>query len=897
VGQARAGEFAARDRLSAVVTIAAPESFVPFERIAIEQSLARRFAEQVSKGPERVAVKVGTSRLTYAALDRQANRVAHAILARGHRPSPVAVVVAQGLSVIPAILGVLKAGRIYVPLETALGGERLGYMLRDSGATAALVSGFAMSSVRTIAGPDVDLIDIDDLAPGLSSDTPSVEVGADAPAYIYYTTGSTGQPKGVVDSHRNVLHNVMRYTNTLCIGGNDRLTLLQSPSFSGAVSSMFCALLNGATSLPFDVRHASGSELADYVGHEGVTIYHSVPAIFRSFLRGDRVFPRVRVVRLEGDQSGRVDVALFRRHFSSGCVLSNGLGTTETGLARRFLLGRDTPLAGDIVPVGHAVDDVDVAVLDGAGAPVEAGQVGEITVRSDYLALGYWNRADLTERAFAPDAEGRRSYRTGDLGRLRTDGCLEHLGRKDSLVKIRGVSVSLTMVEAALASLPSLREAAVVSTIDVNDSRRLIAYYVPVAGSEPTASEMRRQLAERLPPQMIPSRYVKLAALPLNQNLKIDRAALPAPTRERPGLDHAYAPPEDPTQAELVHIWQELLDVQPVGIHDDFFDLGGDSLLATAMMAAIQDALGIEASPSILLSGSTIEHVAASLARPAQPVAEVVPVQAGGSRAPVYFLHGDYLGRGIFCRKIARALGPEQPVFALTPCGLDGEAAPPTIEEMAARHLSALRRHQARGPYRLVGNCNGGLVALEMARRLAEEGEAVEHVFVIRTSAQNARFSAARRLIERGGRLLGIAGATQRDLVRRWQWFAREWSAAKPARRAKLLGAKLVKLARFQSVQAPMSAAMSPRASAPDDRAALIGTFSEAAADYVPLPYDGKVVIFWPLEDSEPAGDALKSWRRISPRAEVETIPGDHLTSITVHGQTFGRRLAARLGG
>ncbi len=871
-GQARAGELAARDRLSAVVTVAAPAGFVPFERIAIEQSLARRFAEQASKGPERVAVKVGPSHLTYAALDRQANRVAHAILARGLRPSPVAVVVAQGLSVIPAILGVLKAGRIYVPLETALGGERLGYMLRDSGATSALVSGSAMSSVRAVAGPDVELIDIDDLAPGLSSETPSVEVGADAPACIYYTTGSTGQPKGVVDSHRNVLHNVMRYTNTLCIGRNDNLTLLQSPSFSGAVSSMFCALLNGATSLPFDVRHASGSELADYVDHEGVTIYHSVPAIFRSFLRGDRVFPKVRVVRLEGDQSGRVDVALFRRHFSSSCVLSNGLGTTETGLAR------------------------DVVVLDGAGAPVEVGQVGEIAVRSDYLALGYWNRPDLTERAFAPDAEGRRSYRTGDLGRLRTDGCLEHLGRKDSLVKIRGVSVSLTMVEAALVSLPSVREAAVVSTMDANDSRRLIAYYVPDAGSEPTASEMRRQLAERLPPQMIPSRYAKLAALPLNQNLKVDRAALPAPTRERPGLDHAYAPPEDPTQAELVHIWQELLEVQPVGIRDDFFDLGGDSLLATAMMAAIQDALGIEASPSILLSGSTIEHVAASLARPAQPVAEVVPVQAGGSRAPVYFLHGDYLGRGIFCRKIARALGPEQPVFALTPCGLDGEAAPPTIEEMAARHLSALRRHQARGPYRLVGNCNGGLVALEMARRLAEEGEAVEHVFVIRTSAQNARFSAARRLIERGGRLLGIAGASQRDLVRRWQWFAREWSAAKPARRARLLGAKLVKLARFRSAQAPKPAAMSPRASAPGDRAALIGTFSEAAADYVPLPYDGKVVVFWPVEDPEPADDALKSWRRISSRAEVETIPGDHLTSITVHGQTFGRRLAARLG-
>lgn len=875
-----------------MVTIAAPEGFAPFARVAIEQSITQRFAEQVIKGAERLAVKVGSSCLTYAELDQQSNRVAHAILARGLRPEPVAVVVDQGLSVIPAILGVLKAGRIYVALETPLGAERLGYMLRNSCATTALVSGSTESFVRTSAGADVDLIAIDDLAPGLSAEAPSVEVAADASAYIYYTTGSTGRPKGVVDSHRNVLHNVMRYTNALCIGRSDRLTLLQSPSFSGAVSSMFCALLNGGTSLPFDVRHASGSELADYVDHEGVTIYHSVPAIFRSFLRGDRVFPKVRVIRLEGDQSARVDVELFRRHFSAGCVLSNGLGTTETGLVRRFLLGRATPLAGEVVPIGHPVEDMDVAVLDGAGEQVEAGEVGEIAVRSDYLALGYWNRPDLSERAFAPDAAGRRTYRTGDLGRLRIDGCLEHLGRKDSLVKIRGVSVSLAIIEAELASLPQIREAAVIATTDAQDTRRLIAYYVPAAGHEPTAGEIRRELGERLPPQMIPSRYVKLARLPLGQNLKVDRAALPAPTRERPELDQAYAPPAEPTQAELVHIWQELLQVEPVGIRDDFFDLGGDSLLATAMMAAIEAAFGLEASPTILLSGSTVEHVAASLTRPALPDAEVVPVQASGSRAPLYFLHGDYLGRGIYCRKIARALGPDQPVFALTPCGLDGEVAPPTIEEMAARHLSALRRHRARGPYRLVGNCNGGLVALEMARRLAEEGEAVEQVFVIRTSAQNARFIAARKLIERGGRLLGVAGETRRDLVRRWQWFAREWKAATPARRASLVGAKLIRLARWRSAP-PQSG---PRASAPDDRETLIGTFSEAAADYVPLPYDGKVVVFWPVEDPEPASDALKWWRRISPRAEVETIPGDHLTSITVHGQTFGRRLAARLG-
>ena len=866
------------------------EGFVPFARAAIDQSIPRRFARQVAAGPDRLAAKFRSTSLTYAELDRRADHVARAILARGNRAEPAAVVVEQGLSLLPAILGILKTGRIYVPLEVGLGRERLRHLLRDSCVSTALVSASTASLVRDAAGPDLDLLDVDDLPPGLSGEAPEIEIAASAPAYIYYTTGSTGEPKGVVDSHRNVLHNVMRYTNGLGIGPGDRLTLLQSPAFSGAVSSMFCALLNGATSLPFDVREASSAELADYVDREAVTIYHSVPTIFRSFLRGDRVFPGVRVVRLEGDRAARLDVELFRRHFAPGCVLANGLGATETGLVRRFLLGRETRLDGDLVPIGYPVEDMEVAVLGDDGKPAAPGEVGEISVRSEFLAVGYWNRPDLTARAFETDAEGRRAYRTGDLGRLRADGCLEHLGRGDSRTKIRGVTVSLAEVEAALAGLPSVREAAVIADTDVHHERRLLAYYVPAAGSEPTVSELRRQLAEALPPQMIPSRYRRLDALPLNQNLKVDRNALPAPSRARPTLEQAYAPPEDPTQSELVHIWQELLEVEPVGIRDDFFDLGGDSLLAMAMLAAIEEAIGVEASPSILLSGSTVEHVAASLARPGKAAA-VAPVQTGGAKTPLYFLHGDYLGGGLYCRKIARALGPEQPVFALTPCGIDGEAAPPTIEEMATRHLGALRRHRPHGPYRLAGNCNGGLIALEVARRLVEEGETVEPLLLIRTFAANVRFGRARRLIEHGGRRLGLSEATQRGLVRRWRWFVQAWSAASPTGRVGLVAGKLTRLVRRPVDETEPSR---PEPSAPpDDRDRLIATFTDAADDYVPLPYPGKVVLFWPAE--EPATDTLRWWRRISPRAEVETIPGDHLTAITVHGQAFARRLAVQL--
>ena len=875
------------------------DDFVWFERVALEQSIPRRFAQQVAAGPDRIAVAMGADTLTYAQLDARANRVAHAVLAaRGDRSEPVACVVEQGPALIATILGVLKAGKMYVPLEAAHPRERLAYLLRDCGASLTLADAAAAPLLRELAGASVEVVDVGQLDTDLPDGPPAIEVEAGAPAYIYYTTGSTGQPKGVVDSHRNVLHNVMRYTNGLGITRDDRLTLLQSPSFSGAVSSMFCALLNGATSLPFDVRKSSATELADYVDRAGVTIYHSVPTIFRSFLRGDRVFPRVRIVRLEGDSAAMLDVELFRRHFAPTCVLANGLGATETGIVRRFLVDRETRIPGGIVPIGYPVEDMHVAVLDDDGKPAPMGSVGEIAVRSEYLALGYWNRPDLTERAFTADAEhpGSRVYRTGDLGRLREDSCLEHLGRKDLRTKIRGVTVALAEVEAALAGLPSIREAAVVARSAPGEERRLVACYVPVAGARPTVSEIRRHLAEQLPPQMIPAAYVCMDRLPLNENLKVDRAALPEPSRARPPLDSAYGPPADPTQAELVCIWQELLGVEPIGIRDDFFELGGDSLLATVMLAAIEEALGDTVPSTILLAGSTIEQVAAGLASETGLGAAVVPVHAGGSKQPLYFLHGDYIGRGVYCRKIARALGGDQPFFALAPGGLDGEPAPATIEEMAERSLRALRAHQPKGPYRLAGNCNGGLVAFEMARRLSLAGETVDRLIVIRASGANARFTRLRARFEATARRLGLPAEAQRALMRRLRWFATDWAERGAGGRAKLV---LGKLARLPRLLAPPrgSRRPTPPDAQPAGRDVLISTFMTAADEYVPLPYPGPLVVLWPAQEAEPAANALRDWRRVSPRAEIDTVPGDHLTAVTAHAEALAARLAGRLAG
>jgi amino acid adenylation domain-containing protein len=876
-----------------------PRGFQPFERSALAQSIGARFEQQVARDPDRLAVKYGAAMATYAELNADVNRLAHAILAaRGEGSEPVAIVLEQGIPLLAAVLGALKAGKLYVPLEIASPRDRLATMLRDSRAQLAIASASASPLLRELAERELQIIDPEGLDPSLPLTNPALAVPPDAPAYIYYTTGSTGTPQGVVDSHRNVLHNVMRYTNGLRIASDDRLTLLQSPSFSGAVSSMFAALLNGAASFPFDIRQSRSAALADYILRERITIYHSVPTIFRSFLREDRRFPSVRIIRLEGDQATVLDVELYRRHFARNCVLVNGLGTTETGIVRRHFIRHDAPPEPGIVPVGYAVEDLDVLILNEDGHPLPPGSTGEIAVCSDYLALGYWHRPDLTNRAFVrvPEVHPKRMYRTGDLGRMRSDGCLEHLGRSDFRVKIRGETVDIADVEAALHQLPMIREVAVDARVDGHGEKRLFACFVAAPGHAPTVSAIRKSLASALPPPFVPSWFEQVEALPLNENLKIDRRALPDRSSARPRFDSPYVAPQDPTQARVAHIWEALLGIAPIGIHDDFLDLGGDSLLATQMVSMVADALGFDVPLSVLTAGSTVAHIAATIAQRERAGAAVVPLRAGGTKPRLYFLHGDYLGAGAYCNDIAKCLDADQPFFALTPCGIDGGYAPDNIEDMAEGHLRALRGHQPQGPYLLGGNCNGGLIALEMAARLVDAGERVDRLVIFRASARNVRWRPLLEPADRIVRWLDCRPATRRAVARRLRWFAETWTGRGTIERLQLLARKAVHLApalarsRRTERDAPEIALREPRSSV-RDRDTLIAAHGTAAADYIPRRYRGRIDLLWPAVDAESPLDALTWWRTVSPDVRLEIVPGDHLTAITVHAQVFAQSL------
>jgi acyl-coenzyme A synthetase/AMP-(fatty) acid ligase len=306
-------------------------------------------------------------------------------------------------------------------------------------------------------------MEVESIATPRPAPAPRVEIPAEATAYIYYTSGSTGEPKGVFDTHRNVLHNVMRYTNSLGIGADDRLTLLQGPAFSGAVSSMLGALLNGAALYPFDVPQEGADRIGPWLAEHELTMYHSVPALFRRVAAAGRPLPALRVVRLEGDLAVPRDLELFQARCGPGTTLVNGLGATECGLVRQYVVDHRAALPRSAVPVGYPVEDMDVLLVDPEGRRVAAGEVGEIAVQSHYVASGYWDRPDLTEAAFRAPATpgGPRLYRTGDMGRMAADGCLDHLGRRDQQVKIRGERVDVESIQAALLSSGVARETVV----------------------------------------------------------------------------------------------------------------------------------------------------------------------------------------------------------------------------------------------------------------------------------------------------------------------------------------------------------------------------------------------------------------------------------------------------
>ena len=570
----------------------------------------------VRKYPERIAVKIRSHALTYDELNKAANRVARAILARlGEGEEPVALFFEHGAFIIAAILGILKAGKIYVSLDPALPQMATAYMLEDSQAKLLLTYTKHLSQARRLAQGGQQILNCDDVDTSIATGNLDRPIFPETCALILYTSGSTGRAKGVLHNHRNVLVETRNYTNDLRISPEDRLALCHSCTFANSVRNIYGALLNGATLFPYDLASEGFTALAEWMHTNRITILHTLATTFRRFLdtvAPDATFPELRILRLGGEPINREDVKRFQRHFSPHCVLVHAIGPTETFDIRRYFITHEWRSSNSKIPVGYAVPNKDVLLLDEKGRELGTDQIGEIAVRSKYLALGYWRRPDLTQAAFIPDSRGgdERLYLTGDLGMMRSDGCLIHMGRKDFQLKIRRYRVDPAEIEAALLGLDSIKAAVVHAQEDDAGEHRLVGYVVPAAGGALTASALRRALAQTLPDYAIPSAFVFLDALPLLPNGKIDRRALPAPGRARPALDVPDVAPRTAIELDLASIWAEVLNVEQVGIHDHFLDLGGHSLLAAQIISRLIDRLHVEVPVRSLFQAPTVADMA-----------------------------------------------------------------------------------------------------------------------------------------------------------------------------------------------------------------------------------------------------------------------------------------------
>ena len=592
---------------------------VPFTDDAIEHSIPERFEQQVRAAGDRLAIKSPERSFTYVELNQTANRLARKILSlRGERAEAIALMFDHGATILAAILAVLKTGKFYLVLDPTYPRERLAYMLADSGASLIITDGNNFSVCSELAQDGKEVVKLDDLDDGLSSDNLETHPAPDALALLLYTSGSTGNPKGAMHTHESVLVEVRNLSNAWRVSARDRWLLYTSMSFANSIRTIYCTFLNGGSIYPYDLKECGFGALPEWLRSNRITIWRTLPTTFRNFmatLPPDLTFPDVRLLTIGGEPVLRGDVDLFNRHFAPSSVMSHGLGPTECFNVCQNYIPHGTQIEESKLTVGWPLPDKEILLLDEKGREVPPGELGEICVRSRFISTGYWNDSERTQAAFQADpSDGRfRIYHTGDLGTRAENGCLTHVGRVDFQVKIRGFRIDVSEIEVALRGMDGIRDAVVVGREDSLGEKQLVAYFVPSTSPVITATRMRKNLANVIPEYMIPSAFVQMDAIPQTPNGKTDRLRLPLPSHRRPKLDVAYTPPSTNVEKDLSRIWSEVLMIDQVGINDNFFDLGGDSLLATKVAVRLLREFKVEVTLKTLFNAPTIAQLVAKI--------------------------------------------------------------------------------------------------------------------------------------------------------------------------------------------------------------------------------------------------------------------------------------------
>jgi len=602
--------------------------------------LIQKFEKQVTRTPEKIAVKTEKRTYTYDELNRYANRLAHLIETSPpahNKNETVILLLDHGVDMIAAILAVLKKGKTYVPISPAYPPKRISYMLIHSQSSLILTHAKYQPRVKEwLEKPEtreqhISYLTIEQAEEihTLPQHNPQREVLAEKPAYIMYTSGSTGKPKGVIQTHENVLYYIKNWTRRFSITADDRMTLFSSFCHDGSLQDMFGALLNGAALYPIDIRVRETSiKLSRFLIEEKITIWHSVPSLYNFFvntLTGKETFEHLRFILLGGEPLREYEINMFKKFFPQS-ILANVYGQTESSVDSIWIIHPQDTVESLII--GEPLDNTRIFVVDDTGKETDLLKIGEILVACPAISPGYWKDTVTSEQVFAHDPEFGRLYWTGDLGRVLPDGNIEFAGRKDFQMKIRGFRVELGEIETHLLKHQDIKETAVINKITGNGSSYLTAYIT--ARQELNVSQLRQYLAQELPDYMIPTYFVQLEQMPLTGSGKIDRKALAALKKDHLKLKRTYVKPATDMEELVANTWKEVLNLEEVGIHDNFFDLGGNSFDILKVHGMLEEAIKKEIVPARMFAYPTVASLALFLAQECgqqEPVKKDIPSQ------------------------------------------------------------------------------------------------------------------------------------------------------------------------------------------------------------------------------------------------------------------------------
>jgi amino acid adenylation domain-containing protein len=816
--------------------------------------------------PDAVALIAGNDQVTYAQLNASANQLARFLRAKGVRPEVlVALCVKRSVEMLVAMLGVLKAGGAYIPLNPMDPAERKSFQLRDSGTTFLLTTDDLADTLpvdeRTLICLDADWPEI--ARESRSNLAPAAELAH--PAYVIYTSGSTGAPKGVVVTHSGLLNYLLWAVGAYGKEARRSSLVHSAISFDLTITGLYTPLLVGGQVELLPEETGAEALVVALRKPETRGLVKITPAhleFLSQRLRPEEAAGKVELFVIGGENLTAKSLR-FWREVSPTTRLINEYGPTETvvGCCVYEVQAAD-PFTGS-VPIGKAIDRTKLYILDPQQKPVSTGLAGELYIGGAGVARGYLNRPELTGECFLADPfsnePGARMYKTGDMVSCGSDGNLQYQGRLDDQVKIRGYRVELGEVETAVTAHSAVRQCAAIAREDQPGSKQLVAYLTPQPGQMVAPKELREFLRQKLPEYMVPAHFVFLDAFPLTPNGKVDRRALPVP--EKTSYREEFIAPENDIELRLAAIWEKLFDIPLVGVTDSFFDLGGDSLLVARFLVEVEESFAKELSMATLFEAPTIRELAVILESQAPSKPGVIPVQPKGFRRPFFCV-----GAGPLFRPLALRLGTDRPFLSLMPSHLEIKqlSAPYRLDQIAAHLLNTILDYQKEGPYYLGGWSASGVVAYETARQLIEKGHQVALLVMFDTANPTGPQSERQGWLESCVEMITFL-ASEVSKVRL------RTAPAYFAEKVKELRRKFDKAAlrARQTIPGPLKRRGSEN---PDQIVQL------AVSSYRPGRYGGDVVFFQAAErPSNDVRDFNRGWQGlVSGRFDVYEVPGDH---------------------